>query len=72
VSNSCYIGNIFEQVVGFGTQVFVNSDHKLGTVVSSKRFKEEIRPTEQASEALFALKPVTVRYKKEIDPATTR
>jgi Chaperone of endosialidase len=65
--DGCFIGNIFGQDALFGTQVFVNSVHKLGTIGSSKRFKEGIRPTGQASEALFALKPVTFRYKKEID-----
>ena len=66
--NGCFIGNIYGQPALFGTQVFVNAVHKLGTIGSSKRFKEEIRPTEQASEVLFALRPVTFRYKKEIDP----
>jgi len=37
-------------------------------LTSSRRFKEGIKPMEQASEVLFALKPVTFRYKKEIDP----
>jgi hypothetical protein len=69
--NGCYIGNIYGQHALFGTQVFVTAAHKLGTIGSSKRFKEGIRPTEQASEALFALKPVTFRYKKEIDPKGT-
>src|SRR5204863_566376 len=41
---------------------------RLGTMTSSRRFKEEIKPMDKASEALFALKPVTFRYKKEIDP----
>ena len=40
----------------------------LGTITSSRRFKEEIEPMAQASEGLFALKPVTFRYKKGIDP----
>src|SRR6266487_5463891 len=35
---------------------------------SSQRFKTEIKPMEDASEALFALKPVTFRYKHDIDP----
>jgi len=69
VSNSCFIGNIFNQTSIGGIPVLVNSDNKLGTTTSSKRFKEEIRPMSQTSEALFALKPVTFRYKKEIDPA---
>jgi hypothetical protein len=34
----------------------------------SRRFKEEIKPIDRTSETLFALKPVTFRYKKEIDP----
>ena len=37
--------------------------------VSSRRFKQEIKPLDQASEALFALKPVSFRYRKEIDSA---
>ena len=37
-------------------------------MTSSRRFKEEIKPMDKASEALLALKPVTFRYKKEIDP----
>jgi hypothetical protein len=67
-SNTCYIGNIYAQVAARGTAVFVNSDGKLGTFSSSRRFKEEVKPMEQASEALFALRPVTFRYKKGIDP----
>ena len=69
VSNSCYIGNIFGATSSGGAAVLVNSSGKLGTMTSSRRFKEEIKPMDQASEALFALKPVTFRYKKEIDPA---
>ena len=71
VSSSCFIGNIFEQVAFAGVPVFVNSDDKLGTLTSSKRFKEQIKPMERTSEALYALKPVTFHYKKEIDPAGT-
>jgi len=69
--NSCYIGSIFGQTSSGGTAVFINSSGKLGTTTSSRRFKEEIKPMEGTSEALFALKPVTFRYKKEIDPAGT-
>jgi hypothetical protein len=68
VDNSCYIGNIFGDTSSGGTAVFVNSNGRLGTTTSSRRFKEDIKPMAQASEALLALKPVTFRYKKEIDP----
>jgi Chaperone of endosialidase len=35
------------------------------------RFKEAIKPMDKASEAILALRPVTFRYKKEIDPDAT-
>jgi hypothetical protein len=69
VDNSCYIGNIFDQPSANGVAVLINNNNKLGTTVSSKRFKENIEPMDKASQALFAFKPVTFRYKKEIDPA---
>ena len=34
---------------------------------SSARFKDEIKPIDKSSEAILALKPVTFRYKKQID-----
>ena len=49
--------------------MFVNADGKLATTTSSRRFKEEIKPMEKASEVIHALKPVTFPYNKEIDPA---
>ena len=44
---------------------------RLGHGVSSQRYKEQIKPMDKASEMLFSLKPVTYRYKKEIDPKQT-
>jgi hypothetical protein len=40
----------------------------LGTVTSSARYKENIKPMDKASEAILALKPVTFHYKEELDP----
>ena len=67
-SNACYIRSIFFQTSSGGTPVYINSAGKLGTDTSSRRFKEEIKPMGGASEALYALKPVTFRYKKAMDP----
>jgi len=67
VNDSCYIGNIWAQPGG-SQAVFVDATGKLGAQVSSRRFKKEIKQMENASEALFALTPVSFRYKKEIDP----
>jgi hypothetical protein len=69
VSNSTFIGNIFGATSIGGVGVFVDSSGKLGTGTSSRRFKEGIKSMDQTSELIFALKPVTFRYKKEIDPA---
>jgi Chaperone of endosialidase len=54
-----------------GLGVAMNSSGQLGTVASSRRFKKDIKAMEQASETILSLKPVTFRYKKEIDPAGT-
>jgi hypothetical protein len=68
VSDSCFIGNIFGATSSGGVGVFINGAGQLGTATSSRRFKDEIKPMAEASDTLFALKPVTFRYKKEIDP----
>jgi hypothetical protein len=54
-----------------GTAVVVDANGQLGVAPSSKRFKNDIKPMEKASEALLSLKPVTFRYKKQIDPKGT-
>src|SRR5882724_1538863 len=51
-----------------GTAVVVNGSGQLGVAPSSQRYKEQIQPMDKASEAILALKPVTFRYKKELDP----
>ena len=51
-----------------GTAVVVNSSGQLGVAPSSQRFKADIKPMDKASEAILALKPVTFRYKHELDP----
>ena len=66
-----FIGGISGTTVASGAAVLVDSSGHLGTVTSSKRFKEEIRPMNRTSEAIFSLKPVTFRYRKEIDRAGT-
>jgi hypothetical protein len=63
-----FIAGISGAVVPGGVTVIVDAGGHLGTVVSSQRFKDEIKPMDKASEAILALKPVTFRYKREIDP----
>jgi len=71
VSDSCYIGNIFGGTVPGGATVIIDNNGHLGTIVSSQRFKDQIKPINRASETLYALKPVSFHYKKEIDPQST-
>jgi hypothetical protein len=63
-----FIRGISGSTVPNGVTVIVNGNGRLGTIVSSARFKDEIQPMNKASEAIFALKPVAFRYKKELDP----
>jgi hypothetical protein len=66
-----YIAGITGKITPRGIPVVINANGQLGTVVSSARFKDGIKPMDKASEAILALKPVTFRYKKEIDPDRT-
>jgi trimeric autotransporter adhesin len=51
-----------------GMAVKINSSGQLGVAPSSARFKQDIQAMGEASDALLALKPVTFRYKHQIDP----
>src|SRR5207302_1150175 len=76
-SNAIFIGNylhsvaIIAGVYGRTTisnatlPVIVSNDGQLGTMSSSRRFKKEIKPMAQTSEAILALKPVTFHYKSD-------
>ena len=64
--NRCYIGNIVGVSTGGpapSVPVIIDQDGQLGTVVSSRRFKQDIKPINQTSEAILKLKPVTFHYK---------
>lgn len=77
-SNTIRIGNPALQATVFitgisgtpvtGTAVVVNGSNQLGVAPSSEHFKTEIKPMDKTSEAILALKPVTFRYKPELDP----
>ena len=65
---AAFIAGISGATVASGVGVIVGSNGQLGTVVSSERFKDAIKPMDKASEAILALQPVTFRYKHELDP----
>jgi hypothetical protein len=69
-SQHTYIGNINStSVSGAGTDsVTVDlTTGLLGHLSSSRRYKENIKPMDNASETLYRLKPVTYSYKKDVD-----
>jgi len=66
---NAFMAGIFGVTVPNGVGVIVDTTGRLGVVVSSARFKDEIRPMDKKSEAILALKPVTFHYKHELDPA---
>ena len=63
-----FIAGISGKTVAGGVGVIIDTSGHLGTVVSSERFKDEIKPMDKASEAILALQPMTFRYKHELDP----
>ena len=66
--NRTFIAAISGTTVPSGVGVVIGVDGKLGTVVSSARFKDEIKPMDRASEIILKLKPVSFHYRKELDP----
>jgi len=65
---STNIAGISGVVVPNGVPVIVDTHGKLGTVVSSASFKQDVKPMDDASETIIALKPVTFHYKHQLDP----
>lgn len=62
-----YIAGIFgSSTIAPGMPVYVDSNGKLGTLPSSARFKEDVKPMKDASDEIFSLQPVTFRYKPEV------
>jgi len=68
VQTVVHIAGIAGSTVASGVAVITDNLGHLGTVTSSARFKENIQPMDKASEAILSLKPVTFRYKKDLDP----
>jgi len=67
--NTCFIGNVCEQPVSDeATQVpvYVDQFNVVGIAqTSSRKFKHDIRPMDNASETLYQLKPVTFKYNSD-------
>lgn len=66
VTDGCYIGHVFEEPLNpDNLPMAIDVNGKVGTLPSSRRFKDDIQPMDRASEAILALKPVTFHYKSD-------
>jgi methyl-accepting chemotaxis protein len=67
--DTCFIGSIDGEPTGdagSSVAVFIDSNNNLGTVVSSRRYKHDVKPMDKASEVILALKPVTFKYNSDV------
>ena len=66
VTDGCYIGHVFEEPLDPDNLTIAIDVHgKVGTLPSSRRFKDNIKPMDKTSESILALKPVTFHYKSD-------
>ena len=70
VQRKTFVAGISRATVADGTPVVVNNKGQLGVATSSARFKREIKPMSNSSEAILSLQPVTFRYKEEYRPVS--
>ena len=62
---AAYLAGVSGSTAASGVGVLVNASGKLGTLTSSRRFKEEIADMGDATGGLMKLRPVSFRYKPE-------
>ncbi len=67
IHNKTFIAGISGITASNGNAVYINSFGQLGTLTSSKRYKENINDMGKASASIMKLRPVTFYYKPEFD-----
>jgi len=66
--DTCFIGSIFGEIVSdpsSQTAVFVDQFNVVGIFNSSRSYKHDIQPMDNASETLYRLKPVTFKFNSD-------
>jgi hypothetical protein len=63
---STFIAGITGTVIGTGSTVVINNLGQLGIHPSSARYKRDIEPMGARSHAILKLRPVTFRYKQDV------
>jgi hypothetical protein len=72
VQTAAFVAGINGATSASGTAVLVSSKGQLGTILSSRRFKDDIADMGNESDLLMKLRPVAFYYKPELDPTHTR
>ena len=67
LQTATYMAGISGSIISSGTNVVVNANGQLGTLPSSRRYKEAIKDMGNSSTALMRLRPVSFRYKNQPD-----
>ncbi len=62
VEQKTFVAGINGVQLNAATNVLIDINGQLGTVISSRRFKKEIQPMGAASETILGLRPVTFHY----------
>ncbi len=64
---AAFIAGVYGATSGSGVPVYVNSNGQLGTLTSSRKYKQDIEDMGDVTSALMKLRPVTFFYKPEYD-----
>ena len=64
---AAYIAGVYGVTSGSGVPVYINSNGQLGTLTSSRKYKQDIEDMGNITNALMKLRPVTFYYKPEYD-----
>ena len=65
---SASIAGIYSHSLAVGVPVYVVESGQLGTMPSSKKYKQDVENMDDASDVLLRLRPVRFRYNADIDP----
>lgn len=69
---AAYISGVYGVTSASGVPVYINSNGQLGTMTSSRIYKQDIRDMGDITSALMKLRPVTFYYKAEYDKGHSR
>lgn len=71
VHTAAYLAGVFKTNITGGANVVVSASGQLGVVSSSRRYKEAIEPMSEHGTEIYALRPVTFRYRQADDSGQT-